>query len=121
MPVIQPTPGRIVWYHPAAEEPFAGATGADPLAAMVVCVHGERTVNLVVYDKKGGTHPRENVTLLQDDVSVRPSGAFCEWMPYQQKMATRDAEAERRDKAAADSKVHSEAMPSVGRPTPKGR
>ncbi len=79
--VISPTPGRIVWYYPAANDNLP-RVGAQPLAAIVAGVWGDRCVNLAVFDANGDVQRRPSVHLVQPD-EERPSGAHATWMPYQ--------------------------------------
>lgn len=91
MPHIIPTPGRVVWYYPAAncaEAGFTRAHGDAPLAAIVAQVLAA-TVNLTVFDAKGVPHSRTAVRLVQEG-DIRPVGEeFCEWMPYQKGQAAK--------------------------------
>lgn len=91
--MIVPRNGRIVWYTPAREggdiEQFITQHGIAPLAAMVCHVHGDRMVNLVVFDNQGFMHARTSVTLLQDDDRKPEGGRFCAWMPYQKGQAAK--------------------------------
>lgn len=84
MSAIQPTPGRVVWYWPSANDGVPSLPG-QPLAAIVASVHTDRRVNLSVIDGHGNTHARGNVSLIQpDDIRPQPgSFNFAEWMPYQ--------------------------------------
>jgi hypothetical protein len=82
--MIEPTPGRIVWFRPPRR--LRGLFGLDrgdeaPLAATIVYVHGTRRVNLCVYDANGLPRPLRDVQLRQDDDEVEES--YAEWMPYQ--------------------------------------
>lgn len=102
--VITPTVGRKVWYWPFDSEK-AGTFGMkqygtppQPLDATVLCVWGDRMVNLLVIDHEGNTFKRTSVNLLQgDDVPpVHPDtgksyGGYAQWMPYQQGQARKDA------------------------------
>lgn len=80
---IKPTPGRIVHYHPRADEglPFIGG---QPLAAIIAAVHSDRMVNLTVLDANGHPHARQSVRLVQPaDARSLTTGGYCEWMAYQ--------------------------------------
>lgn len=94
---IQPTPGRIVWYWPSANDGVPSLPG-QPLAAIVASVHTDRRVNLSVIDSYGNHHARGNVSLIQpDDIRPQPgSFNFAEWMPYQigQKAKTDELQAQ---------------------------
>ena len=90
--MIKPAVGRVVWYHPSDYD--LGHTRALPpgetCAAIVTYVHGDRMVNLVVFDVNGGSHPRTSVQLVQDDVQSPAAGhSWCEWMPYQKGQAAK--------------------------------
>jgi len=109
--MIEPTVGRIVWYHPGF---LPAGQGAHPdeilpysLAAAIICyVHSRTCVNLSVFDANGVPHSRCSVRLVQDKSSETPlaSGeAYCEWMPYQrgqsnvqEKLEARIADLERK-------------------------
>lgn len=89
--MIQPTPGRIVWYRPSAadlkgsSEPPMTLQNSDPLTAQVVAVHTARVVNLLVTDAIGRQYPRPYTILMQEgDARPNDGVAFAEWMPYQQ-------------------------------------
>lgn len=78
---ITPTPGRIVWYHPAQNDGMS-TLYEQPLAAIVCCVWDDRRVNLSVFDANGNSHSRKDVTLVQPG-DEKPNGSYAEWMPYQ--------------------------------------
>lgn len=84
--IITPTPGRIVWYHPAPNDNIPSLY-EQPLAAIVACVWNDRRVNLCVIDAYGHDHAVKDVALVQPGDDVMPSGAYAEWMPYQVKTA----------------------------------
>lgn len=79
--VIAPTPGRIVWFHPAPHDGIATLNG-QPLAAIVAGVHSDRLINLAVFDAYGNTQQRSNVHLVQPGDET-PDSAHATWMPYQ--------------------------------------
>lgn len=79
--VISPTPGRIVWFHPAPHDGVATLNG-QPLAAIVAGVHSDRLINLAVFDAYGNSQQRSNVHLVQPD-DAAPDCAHATWMPYQ--------------------------------------
>ena len=96
--MITPSNGRIVWYTPYKNEllsPYGMVTQRDkdgktiPLAAMVAAVHGDRTVNLIVFDANGHLFPVTPRTLLQDDDVGNEGGGYCQWMPYQKGQAAK--------------------------------
>ncbi len=79
--MIQPSIGRVVWFWPAKERD--APKPEQPNAALVVYVHGDRMVNLTVFDSNGGSRGVTSVTLLQDDDTPSDLGRFARWMPYQ--------------------------------------
>ena len=96
--MIIPSNGRIVLYTPYKNEllsPYGMVTQRDkdgnvvPLAAMVAGVHGDRMVNLIVFDANGHLFPVTSRTLLQDDDVGNKDGGFCQWMPYQKGQAAK--------------------------------
>lgn len=87
--MITPTIGRVVWYHKP------GSTlEQQPNAAIISYVLSDSWVNLVVFDEYGVAHGESNVRLFQGGDEVRPSGHYCEWMPYQIGQAKKHAEKE---------------------------
>lgn len=93
--MIRPTVGRVVWYHPNGREELNELDKAQPMAAMVAFVHGDKMVNLSVIDHVGERHAVERVVLLQE--GDNPSaGHYCEWMPYQKGQAARTEQLEER-------------------------
>jgi hypothetical protein len=87
--IIQPTPGRVVWYHPDEHMAQARFASAPTLAAIVAFVHSDRMVNLTVLDALGNTHSRTSVLLVQDGDTAPDGGEYCEWMPYQKGQAAK--------------------------------
>lgn len=95
--VITPTIGRRLWYWPSSydrgtrlEKPstIIEANSTQPCDAGVVCVHGDRLVNLLVTDHNGNTHKRTSVTLYQPgDTITHTDGGYAVWMDYQQAQA----------------------------------
>jgi hypothetical protein len=75
--MIKPTIGRVVWFWRNSAEPES-----QPQAALICWVHSDTNVNLAVFDANGNAGGRTSVILHQGD-GARPSGNFCEWMPYQ--------------------------------------
>lgn len=90
--MIQPTIGRVVWFHPAkeADEPFK----EQPFAALIAHVLSDRLINVGYFDQNGNAYAAQNVTLLQEDDDVASdTGHFAMWMPFQISQAKK-AEAE---------------------------
>jgi hypothetical protein len=81
--VITPTVGRVVWYYPAADDPYVTRDGDQPMSASVAFVHDDRHVNLAVFDHAGLAHAYPKVQLVQEGDAFDPNGARCTWMPYQ--------------------------------------
>lgn len=86
--MIQPTIGRVVWYHPTPGENIVGNDGAQPLAAIVAHVWSDTCVNLAVFDANGASTNRTSVLLVQEGNPV-PGCGYCEWMPYQKGQAAK--------------------------------
>lgn len=93
--MIKPTNGRIVWFHPAADDNSLFWGDEEPLAAIVTWVYDDRCINVCAFSRGGTPHPRQAVRLLQGEDSEPGFGAFATWMPYQvgqaKKHATEDA------------------------------
>lgn len=100
--MITPTIGRKVWYYPSDQDlAVTQRLGDQPYDASVVFVHGDRMVNLVVWDHIGMFFSRTSVQLLQDgDPAVGGGISYCEWMPYQKGQAAKH-EALEKEKANA--------------------
>lgn len=93
MKIITPTIGRKVWFWPngmklTAAGPLNVFDEKQALDATVVCVYGDRMVNLSVKDHGGRVHSVRSCTLLQNGDPV-PGGYYCEWMPYQVSQAAK--------------------------------
>jgi len=86
--MIVPTVGRVVWYR---------THGGAPEQAAIVCkVHGDRMVNLAVFDQDGHTHALTSVKLVQEgDPVPDDSWGYCEWMPYQKGQAAKTEQLEK--------------------------
>ncbi|MGX5661550.1 Gp49 family protein [Diaphorobacter nitroreducens] len=100
-PIIKPTVGRVVWFHPCdltGEAGFARHEDGQPYAAIIARVWSDALVNLTVLDANGTAHPRTSVALVQDGGGAPQYGSYCEWMPYQKGQA---AKAEAAEKAAS--------------------
>lgn len=92
--MIEPTPGRVVWYRPNESDAATlgyDAHGPDALAAIVAYVHSPRMVNLMVIGPTGNPHSRTSVQLLQDGDAPVVGASCCEWMPYQKGQAAKHA------------------------------
>lgn len=85
--MIEPTVGRVVWYHDAPSDPFFGKHG-DTRAAVIAAVLDVNHVNLTVFAPDGSTYARRNVYLNQDDANGQ-AYPFAEWMPYQKGQAAK--------------------------------
>lgn len=77
--MIKPTIGRVMWYWPVKE-----ARGNQPLAAIVVYVHGDNMVNLVAFASDGFSISCRSVPVVQDGSPYTVGDSpYVEWMPYQ--------------------------------------
>lgn len=81
--MIKPEPGRHVHYIPAGLDDFDMAMAdGQPMAAIIACVHGDRRVNLAVFDASGKHWERVSVLLVQPEDANPADGPYCRWMPY---------------------------------------
>lgn len=86
--MIQPTVGRVVWYHPRNTDPL-GDEANHPnrrYAAIVTQVWGDCCVNLAIFDPNGTPFARTSVVLVHDTPT---NPGQCEWMPYQKGQAAK--------------------------------
>lgn len=93
--LTKPTIGRKVWFWPNGSKlttsgPLDVFDEKQALDATVVCVFGDRMVNLSVTDHGGRVHSVRSCTLRQEGDEV-PGGGYCEWMPYQVNQAKTSA------------------------------
>jgi len=86
--MIQPTIGRIVWFHPLPTAAYPKVDG-QPHAAMIAFVKNSTTVNLTVSAWSGDTYAARHVRLLQDGEAAPVDEPYAEWMPYQRGQAAR--------------------------------
>ncbi len=88
--MIKPTVGRVVLFTPA-KQADRRTDKSQPLAAFVAYVHGDRSVNLTVFEQTGNPAMAGhiNVPLLQDDDPPRENGFYATWMPYQKGQAAK--------------------------------
>lgn len=84
--MIQPTVGRIVWYHPEPGDVEYAVN--QPLAAIISWVHDDRLINVGWFTRSGMAFNRVEVILVQDGDAI-PNAAYCEWMPYQKGQAAK--------------------------------
>lgn len=74
--MIKPTIGRVVWFRPGGM-----SLNCQPLTALICFVHNDNNVNLAIFDTSGVASSKTFCYLYQDDID-RPTGDYCEWMPY---------------------------------------
>lgn len=87
--MIQPTVGRIVWYHPTLSDP-GGTVPGSVQAAIITCVWSDTCINLCVFDPDGIPYGRTSVYLLQDRNEDPGAPGYAEWMPYQKGQAANE-------------------------------
>lgn len=94
--MIQPTVGRVLWFHPAVDEKgranlkeHPGFAFAPTCAAIIAGVVSNSVVNLTVFDSTGVAFAKDSVNLIQDDEDGPATGNFAEWMPYQKGQAAK--------------------------------
>jgi hypothetical protein len=91
--IIEPTIGRIVWFYLNSN--------SEHQAAIIAHVWSDTCVNLCVIDPNGVASGATSIRLLHEG-DGKPSGSYCEWMPYQKGQAakTEAAEAAARNNSA---------------------
>jgi hypothetical protein len=89
--MIEPTPGRIVWFRSKRETEtdvlLWPPTDGQPMAAIIAHVVNRRLVHLCVIGVAGATVPRPNCILLQGDDRPPYDESYAEWMPFQRGQA----------------------------------
>jgi hypothetical protein len=86
--MIKPTVGRVVWYRPPHTEDIPREPDAQPLAAIVSYVWGDRMVNLTAFTANGRPYGVTSVILVQEGDPV-PADHYAEWMPCQKGQAAK--------------------------------
>lgn len=81
--MIKPTIGRVVWFRPGGIP-----LERQPLTALIAYVHSDTMVNLAIFDENGVASNKTSAFLYQGE-GERPTGDYCEWMPYQQGQAAK--------------------------------
>ncbi len=121
--MIDPTVGRVVWYHPTAEEldkhGHAPPAPGQPLAAHIASLQSPRIINLMVLDANGNPFSRTAVYLLQDDETPPEDLAYAAWMPYQKGQAAKTEALEAKTAAPrADANPGAGGEPQPGQAAP---
>lgn len=81
--MIDPTPGRMLWYWPTASEK-SDSDDSQPRAAVVCHVTCNELVTLSVFSDLGTPYTKTDVVLAHD----REAGpGEAEWMPHQLEQA----------------------------------
>jgi hypothetical protein len=102
--MIEPTPGRIVWFFPSIEQ--GRDPNGQPLAAIVAKVLSERYLNLTVCHGDGTTYAAQSIQLLQDDDTAPEGAAHATWMPFQKGQAARHEQVKAAEQPADLQPVH---------------
>ncbi len=87
---MKPTVGRVVWYRPnGSDSGVEILSDSTPVNAQICYVWSDTMVNLAIDDHNGNRHARTSVPLIGPDerIPAHGHGAYCEWMPYQIKVA----------------------------------
>jgi hypothetical protein len=87
MTVINPTVGRVVWFHPPSNSTKHGFEPNAICAATIAKVLTDGRLNLGVLDGNGVNHSMTEVPLIQEGETPPKDGYFAEWMPYQKSVA----------------------------------
>jgi hypothetical protein len=87
MAKIEPTVGRVVWFHPPNNSTNHAFAPAAICAAQIAKVLPDGRLNLGVLDGNGVNHSMTEVPLIQDGDTAPENGYFAEWMPYQKSVA----------------------------------
>lgn len=82
MAKIDPTVGRVVWFHPAGNASHPAFEPNAICAATIAKVLPDGRLNLGVLDGNGASHSMTDVPLIQEDDTAPEDGYFAEWMPY---------------------------------------
>lgn len=105
--MIKPTVGRVLLFFPSFSyltQRGMEHTPGQPMAATVAYVHNERLVNLSVVDHDGNQFGVREVPLIQEGEPLPADSKYhAEWMPYQVKQASKDAEGAPIDSLPPDS------------------
>ena len=79
---MPPSVGQIVHYYPDPQDPWI-RNDEPPLAALVVRVLNDHTVNLAVFHSSGQTaSPRGTVRFVDSDESPPAGAGYCTWPPF---------------------------------------
>jgi hypothetical protein len=122
--MIYPTPGRIVWYHPAPNAAYP-KQGGQPQAAIIAAVLEDvELINLTVCAPSGDTYAARNVILLRDGQCAPADRDYAEWMPYQKGQAAKTEQlaqqlAEKPPLAPQDPAPAQQELPPPPPPTPQ--
>ncbi len=87
MSKIDPTVGRVVWFHPPSNSTKHGFEPNEICAAQIARVLPDGRLNLGVLDGNGVNHSMTEVPLIQEGDTKPENGYYAEWMPYQKSVA----------------------------------
>jgi len=87
MSKIDPTVGRMIWFHPPSDSTNTGFEPNAICAATIAKVLPDGRLNLGVLDGNGVNHSMTEVPLIQEGDKAPEKGYYAEWMPYQKSVA----------------------------------
>lgn len=88
--MIKPTIGRVVWFWPKYNpEEYPDQ---QPYSAQIAYVWSDSLINIGYLDRYG-VASSATIVYLWNGEGDRPACPHCEWMPYQQGQAKKEAEA----------------------------
>jgi len=89
MSKIDPTVGRMIWFHPPSDSTNTGFEPNAICAATIAKVLPDGRLNLGVLDGNGVNHSMTEVPLIQEGDKAPEKGYYAEWIPADGKPATK--------------------------------
>lgn len=78
-----PSVGRILHYVPSPNEGgLCWLDQSQPLAAQIILVNRDSTIDVVVWGQDGRSNRRARVEIVPEGATP-PNRGYCRWMPYQ--------------------------------------